>query len=79
MSLVFFDRWLIYVLQCDVSFNGEEYVLKATKDYTKGEEVYMNYGSHSNDLLLGECELGPCAMAVLVLSDSWPITRRFLP
>ncbi|KAJ6117567.1 hypothetical protein N7512_007292 [Penicillium capsulatum] len=41
-------------VDCDVSFTDEEYTLTATKDYAKGEEVFMNYGSHSNDLLLAE-------------------------
>lgn len=44
------------IFQCDVSFTDTEYTLKATQDYSQGQEVYMNYGSHSNDLLLAECE-----------------------
>ncbi|KAL3478675.1 hypothetical protein BJX99DRAFT_103271 [Aspergillus californicus] len=39
---------------CDVKFDGKKYTFTATRRYEKGEEVYMNYGSHSNDFLLME-------------------------
>ncbi|KAL2829204.1 hypothetical protein BDW59DRAFT_37762 [Aspergillus cavernicola] len=39
---------------CDVTFDGKKYTFKATKRYEKGEEIYMSYGSHSNDFLLVE-------------------------
>ncbi|KKK16692.1 hypothetical protein P175DRAFT_0487624 [Aspergillus ochraceoroseus IBT 24754] len=39
---------------CDVKFDGRKYTFMATKSYEKGEEVYMSYGSHSNDFLLVE-------------------------
>ncbi|CAG7932865.1 unnamed protein product [Penicillium olsonii] len=38
----------------DVKFDEHEYVFRATKDYEKGDEVFMNYGSHPNDTLLAE-------------------------
>lgn len=31
--------------------------LQLTSGLEKGEEVYMSYGSHSNDFLFIECEL----------------------
>ncbi|KAL5335404.1 hypothetical protein BJX70DRAFT_401611 [Aspergillus crustosus] len=37
-----------------VAFDETEYTFTATKRYEKGEEVYMSYGSHSNDFLLVE-------------------------
>ncbi|CRG82956.1 SET domain-containing protein 4 [Talaromyces islandicus] len=40
--------------QCDVEFDGEKYTFQATKSYEKGEEIYMSYGAHPNDLLLIE-------------------------
>ncbi|KAL4931982.1 uncharacterized protein BDV17DRAFT_301531 [Aspergillus undulatus] len=36
---------------CEVVFDGKWYTFKATRRYEKGEEVYMNYGEHSNDFL----------------------------
>ncbi|KAL4968340.1 ribosomal N-lysine methyltransferase [Aspergillus stella-maris] len=36
---------------CEVVFDGEWYTFKATRRYEKGEEIYMNYGEHSNDFL----------------------------
>ncbi|KAH8703824.1 hypothetical protein BGW36DRAFT_287519 [Talaromyces proteolyticus] len=40
--------------QCEVGFDGQKYTFQATKSYEKGEEIYMSYGPHSNDLLLVE-------------------------
>ncbi|RAL04794.1 ribosomal N-lysine methyltransferase [Aspergillus ibericus CBS 121593] len=39
---------------CDVTFDGRKYTFKATRRYEKGEEIFMSYGSHSNDFLLVE-------------------------
>ncbi|KAL4871092.1 hypothetical protein BDV12DRAFT_164779 [Aspergillus spectabilis] len=39
---------------CHVAFDETEYTFTATRRYEKGEEVYMSYGSHSNDFLLTE-------------------------
>ncbi|KAL3445630.1 hypothetical protein BJX65DRAFT_144263 [Aspergillus insuetus] len=39
---------------CEVKFDGRKYTFKATRRYEKGEEVYMSYGSHTNDFLLVE-------------------------
>ncbi|KAL4807604.1 hypothetical protein BDV18DRAFT_106062 [Aspergillus unguis] len=39
---------------CEVHFDGKEYTFKASRQYEKGEEIYMSYGSHSNDFLLVE-------------------------
>ncbi|KAJ5726381.1 uncharacterized protein N7483_007738 [Penicillium malachiteum] len=41
-------------VECDVKFDENEYVLRATEDYEKGDEVYMSYGNHPNDFLLAE-------------------------
>ncbi|KAJ5910153.1 hypothetical protein N7504_004796 [Penicillium tannophilum] len=41
-------------VECDVKFDENEYTLRATEDYEKGDEVYMSYGSHPNDFLLAE-------------------------
>ncbi|KAJ5613545.1 hypothetical protein N7528_007199 [Penicillium herquei] len=41
-------------VECDVKFDENEYVLRATENYEKGDEVYMSYGSHPNDFLLAE-------------------------
>ncbi|KAJ5116414.1 hypothetical protein N7456_000762 [Penicillium angulare] len=41
-------------VECDVKFDENEYTLRATEDYDKGDEVYMSYGSHPNDFLLAE-------------------------
>ncbi|KAL3467795.1 hypothetical protein BJX64DRAFT_123332 [Aspergillus heterothallicus] len=40
--------------ECEVKFDGKRYTFKATRSYEKGEEIYMSYGSHSNDFLLIE-------------------------
>ncbi|KAL2837857.1 hypothetical protein BJY01DRAFT_40009 [Aspergillus pseudoustus] len=40
--------------ECEVKFDGKKYTFKATRRYEKGEEIYMSYGSHSNDFLLVE-------------------------
>ncbi|KAL2819180.1 hypothetical protein BJX63DRAFT_382647 [Aspergillus granulosus] len=40
--------------ECEVKFDGRKYTFKATRSYEKGEEIYMSYGSHSNDFLLVE-------------------------
>ncbi|KAL4949197.1 hypothetical protein BDW69DRAFT_198297 [Aspergillus filifer] len=39
---------------CEVVFDREWYTFKATRRYEKGEEIYMNYGEHSNDFLFVE-------------------------
>ncbi|PYI02772.1 ribosomal N-lysine methyltransferase [Aspergillus sclerotiicarbonarius CBS 121057] len=39
---------------CDVTFDGKKYTFRATRRYEKGEEIFMSYGSHSNDFLLVE-------------------------
>ncbi|KAE8350286.1 SET domain-containing protein [Aspergillus coremiiformis] len=39
---------------CNVKFDGEKYVFRATKHYDEGEEIYMSYGSHPNDFLFAE-------------------------
>ncbi|KAL5045450.1 hypothetical protein BDW71DRAFT_208264 [Aspergillus fruticulosus] len=50
---------------CEVTFDGENYRFQAARRYAqpnsnqqykteKGEEIYMSYGSHSNDFLLVE-------------------------
>ncbi|KAL4939933.1 hypothetical protein BDV06DRAFT_230736 [Aspergillus oleicola] len=36
---------------CEAVFDGEWYTFKATRRYEKGEEIFMNYGEHSNDFL----------------------------
>ncbi|KAJ5233671.1 uncharacterized protein N7469_005437 [Penicillium citrinum] len=41
-------------VECDVKFDEDGYTLSATDDYEVGDEVYMSYGSHSNDMLLAE-------------------------
>lgn len=43
-------------LQCDVKFDADEYTLRATENYSEGDEVYMSYGGHPNDFLLAECK-----------------------
>lgn len=39
---------------CEVTFDRTGYTLKADRDYTLGEELYVSYGNHSNDFLLTE-------------------------
>ncbi|PWY90273.1 ribosomal N-lysine methyltransferase [Aspergillus sclerotioniger CBS 115572] len=39
---------------CDVTFDGKKYTFRATRRYEKDEEIFMSYGSHSNDFLLVE-------------------------
>ncbi|KAE8379225.1 SET domain-containing protein [Aspergillus bertholletiae] len=39
---------------CNVKFDGEKYVFRATKHYDEGEEIYMSYGPHPNDFLFAE-------------------------
>ncbi|KAG8167521.1 hypothetical protein KVR01_003210 [Diaporthe batatas] len=40
---------------CDVTFNhAESFAFRTTRDYEKGDEVHISYGSHSNDFLLVE-------------------------
>ncbi|EED17214.1 conserved hypothetical protein [Talaromyces stipitatus ATCC 10500] len=39
---------------CEVNFNGEYYTFKASRRFEKGEELFISYGSHSNDFLLVE-------------------------
>jgi len=39
---------------CEVNFDGEFYTFKASRQVEKGEELFMSYGSHSNDFLLVE-------------------------
>ncbi|KAF7717287.1 Uncharacterized protein PECH_007566 [Penicillium ucsense] len=41
-------------IECDVKFDEDGYTLRATENYEKGDEVYMSYGGHPNDLLLAE-------------------------
>ncbi|KAF7591908.1 hypothetical protein BBP40_000879 [Aspergillus hancockii] len=41
-------------IACNVKFDGEKYVFRATKHYDEGEEVYMSYGHHPNDFLFAE-------------------------
>lgn len=51
-------KWLMLCgIKCDVKFDEDGYTLSATDDYEVGDEVYMSYGSHSNDTLLAECKL----------------------
>ncbi|KAM0417376.1 hypothetical protein ACHAPT_012610 [Fusarium lateritium] len=37
-----------------LSFSPLGYTLRADRDYSQGEEVYVSYGPHSNDFLLAE-------------------------
>ncbi|KAL6230874.1 hypothetical protein BDW75DRAFT_221520 [Aspergillus navahoensis] len=39
---------------CEIIFSGGHYKFQAARPYEKGEEIYMNYGPHSNDFLLVE-------------------------
>jgi hypothetical protein len=39
---------------CSVTFSPEGITIKSDKVYEKGEEIYISYGSHSNDFLLAE-------------------------
>lgn len=39
---------------CIVEFNHKGFTIYADKTYEKGEELYISYGSHSNDFLLVE-------------------------
>ncbi|KAL7954773.1 hypothetical protein V8C34DRAFT_293412 [Trichoderma compactum] len=39
---------------CKVSFSPEGYTILSDRAYNPGEEVYISYGDHSNDLLLTE-------------------------
>ncbi|KAI9376252.1 hypothetical protein BJX61DRAFT_415924 [Aspergillus egyptiacus] len=41
-------------IACNVIFDGEEYVFRATKAYEAGEEIFMSYGPHPNDFLFTE-------------------------
>ncbi|KAL8823188.1 MAG: hypothetical protein Q9191_006088 [Dirinaria sp. TL-2023a] len=42
---------------CDVAFDENGYTVTADKNYDAGQEIYVSYGSHSNDFLLVECEI----------------------
>lgn len=39
---------------CDVAFDENGYTVTADKNYDAGQEIYVSYGSHSNDFLLVE-------------------------
>ncbi|OJJ97149.1 hypothetical protein ASPACDRAFT_80639 [Aspergillus aculeatus ATCC 16872] len=39
---------------CEVIWTGENYLFKATRQYDLNEEIFMSYGSHSNDFLFVE-------------------------
>lgn len=39
---------------CEVTFSTSGYSICADRQIQKGEEVYISYGNHSNDLLLAE-------------------------
>ncbi|KAK5264282.1 hypothetical protein LTR96_010299 [Exophiala xenobiotica] len=39
---------------CKVSYTRSQYSVVADRPYNKGEEVFVSYGAHSNDLLLAE-------------------------
>ncbi|CAF9931011.1 MAG: hypothetical protein HETSPECPRED_007771 [Heterodermia speciosa] len=39
---------------CDVAFDDIDYTVTANRAYEPGEEVFVSYGSHSNDFLLVE-------------------------
>ncbi|KFY36733.1 hypothetical protein V495_07646 [Pseudogymnoascus sp. VKM F-4514 (FW-929)] len=39
---------------CKVEFGPEGFEITSNKVYEKGEEIYISYGKHSNDFLLGE-------------------------
>ncbi|PYH85959.1 ribosomal N-lysine methyltransferase [Aspergillus uvarum CBS 121591] len=39
---------------CEVIWTGQNYLFKATRQYDQGEEIFMSYGSHSNDFLFVE-------------------------
>jgi hypothetical protein len=39
---------------CSVTFDAESYVIKTDRSYASGEEIFINYGHHSNDFLLVE-------------------------
>ena len=39
---------------CKVSFTRSQYSVMADRSYHEGEEVFVSYGAHSNDLLLTE-------------------------
>ncbi|RAH49862.1 ribosomal N-lysine methyltransferase, partial [Aspergillus brunneoviolaceus CBS 621.78] len=39
---------------CEVIWTGENYLFKATRQYDQNEEIFMSYGSHSNDFLFVE-------------------------
>ncbi|KAL3466774.1 hypothetical protein BJX64DRAFT_284327 [Aspergillus heterothallicus] len=42
------------IFQCNVKFDGHEYVFRAAKAYNAGEEIFMSYGPHTNDFLFAE-------------------------
>jgi hypothetical protein len=39
---------------CRVSFSSDGFDITADRDYRAGEEIFISYGSHSNDFLLAE-------------------------
>ncbi|KAH7308466.1 hypothetical protein B0I35DRAFT_413119 [Stachybotrys elegans] len=39
---------------CSARHEGSQYVVRAVRNYQRGEELHVNYGKHSNDYLLVE-------------------------
>ncbi|KAL4740216.1 hypothetical protein BDV11DRAFT_103888 [Aspergillus similis] len=39
---------------CNVKFDGQEYVFRASKTFKTGDEIFMSYGPHPNDFLFAE-------------------------
>ncbi|KAJ5114689.1 hypothetical protein NUU61_000448 [Penicillium alfredii] len=55
MALVpFADYFNHSDVACDVEFDDDGYLFRASKNYEPGEEVFMSYGSHPNDFLFAE-------------------------
>lgn len=50
----FADYFNHAAIGCDVDFNAAGFTIKADKKYAKGDELYISYGSHTNDFLLAE-------------------------
>jgi hypothetical protein len=42
--------------KCEVQFTKKGYTVICNQDYNPGEQIFVSYGSHSNDVLLADCE-----------------------